>query len=76
VRFLPKNYITDCIKAYKMSKRNRPKWHVIARYGNKKIEFYARTGDEVMSILLAWIRRISDKKDWPFVLKLIEGIKE
>jgi len=59
-----------------MSKRNRPKLHVIAKYGDKDIEFYAKTGDEVISILLAWIRRISEKKDWPFILKWLEGIKE
>jgi len=59
-----------------MSKRNRPKLHVIAKYGNKDIEFCAETGDEVISILLVWIRRISDKKDWPAILKWIEGIRE
>jgi len=59
-----------------MTKRNRPKWHVIAKYGDHNIEFYAETGDEVIAILLRWIRRVVPYEEWPFVLKWLEGIKE
>jgi len=53
-----------------MSKQhNRPKWHVIAKYGNKDIEFYADTGDEVIAILLRWIRRVVPYEEWPAILK-------
>jgi len=59
-----------------MTKRNRPKWHVIAKYGDRSIEFYAETGDEIIAILLRWIRRVVPYEEWPFILKWLEGIEE
>jgi len=60
-----------------MSERdNRPKWHVKAEYGNKGIEFYAETTDEVIAILLRWIRRVVPYDEWPFILKWVEGIEK
>jgi len=56
-------------------KRNRPKWYVIAKYGDKDIEFYAETGDEVIAILLRWIKKVVPYEEWPSILKWTEGIR-
>jgi len=57
-------------------KSNRPKWHVKAKYGDHNIEFYAETTDEVIAILLRWIKRVVPYEEWPSILKWTEGIKE
>jgi len=58
-----------------MTKPNRPKWQVIAKYGDHNIEFYVDTGDEVIAELLRWFGLRFNKEDWPSILKWVEGIK-
>jgi len=57
-------------------KPKKLKWHVIAKCGSKEIEFYAKTTDEVITMLMAWFRHNFEPKEWPSILKWIEGIKK
>jgi len=57
-------------------KPKKLKWHVTAKYGDHNIEFSAETGDEVIAILLRWIRRVVPYEEWPLILKWRARIKE
>jgi len=60
-----------------MTKPKKSMWHVIAKYGDKQIEYSAETTDEVINILMAWIKMRIEPKDWPAILKWIgEEIKQ
>jgi len=59
-----------------MRKPNRPLWHISIRYKGKQCDFYAKSPNEIIKEILAWFRRYFEPKDWPYILKWLEGIKE
>jgi len=51
-------------------------WLVHVRYSDKEVKFYAKSPDEVIFEILGWFRRNFEPKEWPSILKMIEGKKE
>jgi len=71
--------LKPCGKSTHLIKRERiPKGMLFVhlRYSDKEIEFYAKSSDDAIFDILRWFRRNFEPKDWPTILKWIEGMKE
>jgi len=71
--------LKPCGKSTHLTMRKRiPKGMLFihVRYSDKEIEFYAKSPDDAIFDILAWFRRNFEPKDWPYILKWVEGIKE